>query len=168
MFTPHRMRRTRQKLSDAEVKRILTESTSGVLSVIDKDGYPYSVPLSFVYIYNKIFFHSAKEGHKIEAIENNDKASFCIIDMDDVKPEKYLTNYKSVIVFGKVKVVTDDNVKMLAIDALAEKYYPNHPIEKQNEISNFRDSFLMIELDAEHISGKQGIELVGKEESLGQ
>ncbi len=58
------MRRARQKLSDEEVKRILTENTSGVLSVIDKDGYPYSVPLSFVYIYNKIFFHSAKEGHK--------------------------------------------------------------------------------------------------------
>lgn len=166
MFTPRRMRRARQKLSDEEVKRILTENTSGVLSVIDKDGYPYSVPLSFVYIYNKIFFHSAKEGHKIEAVENNDKASFCIIDADDVKPEKFLTNYKSVIVFGKVKVVDDENVKALAIDAIAEKYYPNHPSEKQREIDNFKDSFAIIELDAEHISGKQGIELVVREQTV--
>ena len=93
------MRRFKQQLNEDEVTRILQTATSGVLSVIDEDGYPYAVPLSFVYFDGKIYFHSAKTGHKIDAVKNCDKATFCIIDKDDVQPEKYTTFYKSVIAF---------------------------------------------------------------------
>ncbi len=155
-----KMRRFKQALGQDEIERILKSNTSGVLAVIDSDGYPYSVPLSYVYSSGKIYFHSAKSGHKIEAIKNCDKATFCIIDKDDVKPDKYMTFYKSVIVFGRVEIANDSGETLSAIKELGEKYYPRHDIELQREIDVHADRFLIIRLEIEHITGKQAKELI--------
>ena len=72
---------------------------SGVLAAAGEDDYPYAVPLSYVYCDFKLYFHCAKEGHKLEAIARNPKVSFCVIDQDQVVPEKYTTYFRSVIVF---------------------------------------------------------------------
>ena len=74
------MRRKRQLLSEAETIAMLQSCTSGVLAVQGDDDYPYAVPLSFAYEDGRLFFHSAQAGHKIDAIERNDKVSFCVID----------------------------------------------------------------------------------------
>ncbi len=79
---------------------------------------------------------------------------------DDVRPEKYTTFYKSVISFGNVEIVNDNEETLSAIKELGEKYYPNHSDELQNEIEKFKTAFLIIRLDIEHITGKQAIELV--------
>ncbi len=155
-----KMRRFKQELQQNEVERILKNNTSGVLSLINSNGYPYSVPLSYVYSNGKIYFHSAKSGHKIAAIKNCNKVSFCIIDKDDVKPEKYTTFYKSVIVFGKVEIVDKKEETLSAIKELGEKYYPNHNIELQQEIDKNMDRFVIIKLEIYHITGKQSIELI--------
>ncbi|MDE7182432.1 MAG: pyridoxamine 5'-phosphate oxidase family protein [Clostridia bacterium] len=157
---PREMRRFKQQLDESEVKRILRENTSGALSLIDKDGYPYCVPLSYVYEYGAIYFHSAKSGHKIDAIRNCEKACFSIIDKDDVQPEKYTTFYKSVIAFGKVSIVENADEAMHAIKALGEKYYPEHETELNAEIDKSRNSFLIIKFQTERVTGKQAIELV--------
>ena len=78
------MRRKKQLLSEAETTEILKTCTSGVLGVTGDNGYPYTVPLSYAYKDNKLFFHFAKEGHKIDGIERNDKVTFCVIDKDEV------------------------------------------------------------------------------------
>ncbi|MDE6585470.1 MAG: pyridoxamine 5'-phosphate oxidase family protein [Clostridia bacterium] len=158
------MRRFKQQLSVEETERILKENTSGVLSVIDCNGYPYAVPLSYVYADNKIYFHSAKSGHKIDAIKNCEKATFCIIDKDDVKPEQYTTYYKSVIAFGKASIVENGEEVLTAIKALGEKYYPSHDKELNAEIEKFKSAFFIIRFDIEHVTGKQAIELVDKQE----
>ena len=155
-----KMRRFKQELQQIEINQILQKNTSGVLAVIDSDGYPYTVPLSYVYINNKIYFHSAKSGHKIDAIKNCNKAAFCIIDKDDVQPEKYTTFYKSVIAFGSIEIVQDNEEALSAIKALGEKFYPHHDTELQQEIDKSTDRFLMIRLDIEHITGKHAIELL--------
>ena len=154
-----KMRRFKQQLTQDEIQLILKLNTSGVLAVIDSDGYPYSVPLSYVYTNGKIYFHSAKSGHKIDAVKNCDKATFCIIDRDDVKPEKYTTYYKSVIVFGKVEIVEGEEA-LLAIRALGEKYYPAHDEALQAEIQKYKSAFSIISLSIEHITGKQAKELI--------
>ena len=69
MFRP--MRRFKQQLSKEECEEILNNCKSGVLAVIGDSGYPYAVPLSYVYFNDKIYFHCAKEGHKVDAIANN-------------------------------------------------------------------------------------------------
>ena len=155
-----KMRRFKQQLQQNEIERILQLNTSGVLAVIDSNGYPYSVPLSYVYSNGNIYFHSAKAGHKVDAIKNCKKATFCIIDKDDVQPEKYTTFYKSVIAFGNVEIVADSKEALFAIKELGGKYYPNHSSELQNEIEKFKTAFLIIKFKIEHITGKQAVELV--------
>ncbi len=159
-MTFQKMRRFKQELNQNEIERILQFNTSGVLALIDSNGYPYSVPISYVYSNGKIYFHSAKSGHKIDAIKNCKKATFCIIDKDDVMPEKYTTFYKSVIAFGKVEIVNDREETLSAIAELGEKYYPNHDVELRQEIDKNINRFLIIRLKIEHITGKQAIELL--------
>lgn len=113
------MRRIKQKLSAEESSLILERNTNGILAVHGDNGYPYTVPLSYVFDGNCIYFHSAKTGHKIDAVEKDPKASFCVIDKDMIVPEEYTTYFKSVIVFGKVSEITDDEEKFQAIEKLA-------------------------------------------------
>ena len=155
-----KMRRFKQELHRGEIERILQFNSSGVLALIDGNGYPYTVPLSFVYSNGIIYFHSAKTGHKIDAIKNCEKATFCIIDKDDVKPEKYTTFYKSIIAFGKVEIIEDAEEALAAIKTLGNKYYPDHDTELQKEIEKSKSAFLMIKYTIEHITGKQAIEMV--------
>ena len=85
------MRRKNQQLPRGECCRILEEATSGVLAVSGDDGYPYAVPLSFAYADGRLYFHVAKSGHKLDALRRNPKASFCIIERDEIVPAEYTT-----------------------------------------------------------------------------
>ena len=100
------MRRKRQQLSNEDSVGVLQRATSGTLALLGDNGYPYAVPISYVYSEGELYFHSALSGHKVDAIRNYDKASFCVIDKDDVKPEKYTTFFRSVIAFGKIHIMS--------------------------------------------------------------
>lgn len=153
------MRRFKQTLSKDETEEILRRNTSGVLSVLDGDGYPYAVPLSYVYTDGKIYFHSAKSGRKVDAVLHYKKASFCVIDKDEVQPEKYTTYYKSVIALGRTEIV-EGGEALDAIKALGEKYNPDHDKELNLEIEKFKNAFLIIKLEIESLTGKQAKELI--------
>ncbi len=148
------MRRPKQSLSPEECIEILKNSTSGVLAVTGDDGYPYAVPLSHVYRDGKLFFHCAKEGHKIDAIQRNEKVSFCVIAQDEVIPEKFATNYRSVIVFGRVKILTGDRERREALEWLIEKYSPGYYEQGQQEIANDWLRVCVLEVRIEHMTGK--------------
>ena len=155
------MRRSRQALSQKECEHLLNKATSGVLALSGDEGYPYALPISFVYDEGKLYFHSAKSGHKIDAIKKEPKASFCIIDQDTIVPEKYTTYFRSVIAFGKLSIIEDELEKYAAIDKLARKYAPNDTIENRcNEIQREWQPLSMLVMDIEHLSGKEAIELV--------
>jgi nitroimidazol reductase NimA-like FMN-containing flavoprotein (pyridoxamine 5'-phosphate oxidase superfamily) len=157
------MRRKRQLLSEEESVRILHQSTSGVLCVLGDDGYPYGVPISYVYHEGKLYFHSALQGHKVDAVRNCDKSTFTVISMDDVKPEKFTTYFRSVICFGRVHIITDETEKMTVLRLLAERYNPDDEAGLQLEISKGYSHLLMIQFDIEQMTGKQSIELMKKE-----
>ena len=155
------MRRSRQALSQKECEHLLNKATSGVLALSGDEGYPYALPISFVYDEGKLYFHSAKSGHKIDAIKKEPKASFCIIDQDTIVPEKYTTYFRSVIAFGKLSIIEDELEKYAAIDKLARKSAPNDTIENRcNEIQREWQPLCMLVMDIEHLSGKEAIELV--------
>ena len=157
------MRRKKQLLSNSDSISILKKCTSGVLAVSGDDDYPYTVPLSYVYDDNKIFFHAAKSGYKLDAIKNNNKVSFCVIEKDDIKPKEYTTYYRSVIVFGKARILENDDEKLKAINALALKYNPNDSEQSRNmTINREYNRLCIIELSIEHMTGKEAIELVNK------
>lgn len=155
------MRRKRQQLSTDDSISILRNGTSGVLAVAGDDGYPYAVPISYVYDDGKLFFHGAKSGHKLDAIQRNCKVSFCVTDMDRVVPEEYTTYFRSVIVFGQIRILEDEAEKRAAIKKLAVRYAPDDSADhRQEAIDREYAPLCMLELTIEHMTGKESIELV--------
>lgn len=150
------MRRKKQLLSDDETIKILEQGTSGTLALLGDGDYPYAVPVSYVYFEGKLLFHSAKTGHKIDAVEKNSKASFCVIAQDQVLPEKYTTCFRSAIVFGRIRILKDDQLKRAAIERLAEKYVSDDKEGIRREIDLEYNAFCMLELEIEHMTGKRG------------
>lgn len=157
MFYP--MRRARQALSMEECDAILRSATSGVLAVYDGE-YPYTVPLSYVWDGKTIAFHGAMSGHKLDAIRKNDHVSFCVIGQDDVRPELYSTLFKSVIVFGRARIVEDEKERLDAVIRLAQRYRPGFESDMQKEIDRDFPSTCVIEITPEHITGKQSMRLL--------
>ena len=146
-------------MSDDECIDILRNATSGTLAVLGDGGYPYAVPLSYVYIDGKLFFHSALSGHKVDAIRNYDKASFCVIAQDNVQPQKYTTYYRSVIVFGRVHIIDNEEEKLQTARLLGYRYNPGDDESLQKEMEKGFSRMLMIRFDIEHLTGKEAIEL---------
>jgi uncharacterized protein len=158
MFRP--MRRKKQLLPEAETLALLGSATSGVLALLGDDDYPYAVPLSFAHEDGKLYFHAAVKGHKLDALERSAKASFCVIAADDIVPEKFTTYFRSVIAFGKVRLVTDDDEKRHGLMLLAGKYSPDHLEQADAEIDGDWERVAVLALDIEHLTGKAAMELV--------
>lgn len=154
------MRRNGQRLTPEECGAVLERGTSGVLSLLGDGGYPYGVPMSYVFRDGIFYFHSAVAGHKLDAVRRESRASFCVIDQDQVLPEKYTTVYRSVIAFGRAEVVDGPEEKLAAVLLLADKYSPDQPAEDtRKEIDGAFARMAVLKLTAEHITGKEGIEL---------
>ena len=154
------MRRKRQQLSEEESICILQQATAGTLALLGDNGYPYALPISYVYADGKLYFHSALEGHKVDAIRNCDKASFCVIAQDDIHPKKYTTYYCSVIAFGRIHIIEDEHEKLETARLLGNRYNPNDEESLQKELEHGFARMLMIRFDIEHLTGKAAIELV--------
>lgn len=153
------MRRHRQVLSSKECIDILNKRTSGVLAVLGDNDYPYAVPLSYAYDDSKIIFHMAKSGHKLDAIKNHSKVSFCVIDQDQIVEEEYTTYFRSVIVFGKAQILEDDTQKRTAFEIFAKKYSPNDEFGRKAEIDKLFKQTIIVVINIDYMSGKEAIEL---------
>ncbi len=153
------MRRSKQLIPDEAVTEILEKGRHGVLGVSGDDNYPYTVPLSYVYHDGKIYFHCAKSGHKLDAIQRNDKVSFCVIDQDEIIPKEFTTYFRSVIVFGRARILVDDGDKHHAMQQLVRKYSPGFEREGADEIKQAWNALCVVEITPEHITGKEAVEL---------
>lgn len=153
MFRP--LRRIKQQLTKDECISVLKNEVRGVLAVLGDDDYPYSVPINFYYSEdeNKIYFHGAKEGHKIDSIKKCDKVSFCVYDKGVLIEGKKGLNYKSVIVFGRIKIL-EDREKTINICRLLANRFDFGKDYIEDEIEKFSKAVMVLELTPEHISGK--------------
>lgn len=156
MFRP--MRRSKQQLSRKRAIEILEKGKTGILAVNGDDGFPYTVAVNYVYYNEKIYIHSARDGHKIDAIRKNNKVSFCVIDSDEVFAEKLTTLYRSTVVFATARILDDKDKIIEAVTALGLKYNPDKNFI-QKEINKFYDIMYCIEITPVHITGKECIEL---------
>lgn len=154
------MRRKEQLLSQEETITILKKGSSGVLGVSGDDDYPYTVPISYVYREGKLFFHCATSGHKIDGIQRNNKISFCVIDQDEIIQKSFTTHFRSAIVFGRARILTDDHERRMAMEYLVEKYSPDYMQEGQLAIERGWEKVCLVEIDIEHMTGKAAIELI--------
>ena len=155
------MRRSRQQLAQEECESILRESTSGVLALLGDDGYPYGVPLSHAYVDGRLVFHGAQRGHKLDAMLAHPQASYTVVQQDAVVPEEFTTYYRSVIAFGRTRILEGDE-KLTALRQLADCFWPDHEAEREAEIAPRLDHMSVFVMEIDHISGKQAKELVPK------
>lgn len=153
------MRRFKQALSQGECKEILGAEPRGVLSVIGDDGYPYGVPMNFYYdeAENRIYFHCAKAGHKLDAIKGCSKVSFTTWDKGFKEGDDWAWHIKSVIVMGQAVQVDDPAIIEEKVRQLALKYYPT-PEAVEVEITQDLHRVGLITLDIEEMTGKWVVE----------
>ena len=155
------LRRKKQALSKEDCEAVLRRGASGVLALSGDDDYPYAVPLSYVCDGRKLYFHCAKAGHKLDAIARNPKASFCVVDQDQVVPKEYTTYFRSVIAFGTMRVLESEEELYAAMEKLAVKYAPADSAENRlSAIRRERTALCVLEMTIDHLSGKEAIELV--------
>lgn len=152
------MRRIRQQLSTEECVKILQNQTVGTLALAAEGEYPYAVPLNYVYYNERNYFHCALSSYKLDIIAKQNKASFCIIDKDTVVPEKYTTYFRSVIVFGKIEKVENNEEKMAALKELAYKYVSQDDEAHLKEINGAWNRTCVLSLSIDHLTGKEAIE----------
>lgn len=152
-----KMRRHKQELSAEDCIDILINEPRGVLALLGDDDYPYAIPMSHVYSDGKIYFHGAKEGHKNDAVKKYSKASYCVVDNGIKNEDEWWYTFKSVIVFGKIRILEDNNEKIEKLRLLGNKFFPT-PEDTENEIKRLFDRTEVYELTVEHISGKTTVE----------
>ena len=151
-----KLRRINQELSKEECISLLKNEVRGVLSVLGDDDYPYGLPINYWYSEdeNKIYFHGAREGHKIDAITKHDKVSFCVYDKGVQVDGKKGLDYKSVIIFGRIKPV-EDREKTIDICRKLSAQFDFGEDYIEEEIKKFAKFVLCLELTPEHICGKK-------------
>ncbi|MBF0579005.1 pyridoxamine 5'-phosphate oxidase family protein [Erysipelotrichaceae bacterium RD49] len=146
------MRRFKQKLSDEKCLELLKTQPRGVLSMNGLNGYPYGIPMNFYYEDGHLYFHCAKQGCKLESIEQDNKVSFNVIDQGVQIEGKRGLDFNSVIVFGKIRIMEDRAKAEEMCRKFGLKYFDEEQINRDMERSFGRVNLL--DLEIEHMSGK--------------
>ena len=149
------MRRFKQQISDTECVQILKEQPRGVLSMLGDDDYPYGIPLDHWYCEEngKLYFHCAKTGHKLDAIRRHDKVSYCVMDEGFRRDGEWALNIKSVVIFGRMRIVEDEEKKREICANLVRKFTDDEAY-LQKELASAFGRVNCLELAIEHMTGK--------------
>ena len=149
------MRRFKQQISEEACIRLLKDQPRGILSMIGDDGYPYGIPLDHWYSEedHKLYFHCAKVGHKIDAIAACDKVSYCVMDEGFRREGEWALNINSVVVFGRMRIVEDEEKKRGICTSLVGKFTDDQ-VYLQRELQNAFPRVNCLELTIEHMTGK--------------
>ena len=148
-----KIRRTDRAIPDSDAKEILQAGEYGVLSTVSEDGQPYGVPVSYSYVGDVIYFHCVPDGHKLENLSGNNRASFCVVGKTQVLPDKFATNYESVIVFGQAFEVTDAE-KQTGLVKILKKYSPGFIDKGLRYIEGDGDKARVYKIVIESMTGK--------------
>lgn len=151
-----RMRRIKQELPLEEAKKLLMKNKRGVLSFNGEDGYPYSIPINYLYDAeeNKLYFHGSKVGYKVDCIKNNKKSCFVTYGDEELSDNGWSYYLKSVVVFGKIEIVEDRELAAKKLIELASRYYPSLG-EIDAAMERSFDNVLVYSLNIEHMTCKK-------------
>lgn len=155
MFRP--LRRKKRAITDKQARELLADCKRGVFAVNGDDGYPYAIPVNYFFDteHDKIYFHGAKAGHKVDALKRNDKVCFTVYGNDWYKDDDWAPYVQSTVVFGRCRLVNDDPAFVEdTIRQLALKYYPSAE-EAEEEIKQSIGGVQLYEIAVEHLCGKQ-------------
>lgn len=154
MFRP--IRRKKRELSLEATEQLLRKARIGVLAVNGENGYPYAVPVNFLFVpeEQKIYFHGARAGQKYEAISACDKVCFTVYGEEVVRQEAWAPFVQSAVVFGSCRKMEMGPEALGKLKALAMKYYPEEALA-QREIEKDGMAVQMFEMTVQHLCGKE-------------
>ena len=150
------MRRKDKAMQDGDIIGLLQKGEYGVLATVDGSGQPYGVPLNYVLLNNRIYFHCAMEGQKLDNLAENPKVSFCVVGRTNVLPAEFSTEFESVIVFGCASEISGEE-RYRALNGLIEKYSPEFISEGSAYIEKFDSRTCVVRIEIERLSGKAKI-----------
>lgn len=148
------MRRKDRALAQSEIVQILIDNAYGILSTVGEDGYPYGVPISYIYMNGVLYVHGARKGHKFDNISFSDKVSFAVVGNTKILPDKFSTNFESVIAFGKAVEVFDEE-KLLALSEFINKYSSDFIEQGKEYIEQASKATRVVKIEIEHLMGKR-------------
>ena len=154
IYDNSRVRRQDRLLDEARAREILATAEYGVLSMVDLDGNPYGIPVNFVCEDDCAYIHCATEGKKLDILKSNEDISFCVVGKVNLLPDKFTTEYESLVLTGCATIITSDEERMHALELLLEKLSPEHKAigMKYAKKSFYRTD--IIRLDFTAFSGK--------------
>lgn len=150
------MKKKNRETSRDVIDHVLEKCDYGVLATVGEDGYPYSLPLSYVYVNGAIYFHSGKKGHKLDNIIYNSKVSFNVVTDTDVIEDKFTTSFNSVVIFGEAELAFDDE-KDMALLEIIKKYSKEYIEEGKAYIERAKDACSVVKINITHVTGKSKI-----------
>lgn len=154
MFRP--IRKKKNQISDEAAKELLRTSRRGVFAVNGDDGYPYAIPINFLYDEDaqKIYFHGSRTGHKVDSLRACDKVCFTVYGNETIKDEPWAPYMQSVVVFGRCRLLESGEESLALVKRFAMKYYPDESLV-DIEIAEGGKAVQMYEITIEHYSGKE-------------
>lgn len=153
------MRRKKQDLSREDCIEILERGRSGVFALCGHE-YPYALPMTYIYSGGKIYFHSSREGYKIDLLKKHPKISFCVIDKDLLVPEEFTSYYRSVILFGEARLLEEKEEIIRTITLFSDHFSPGEKHRRDAVIQKEFGNLQMVEVRIDHMSGKAALELL--------
>lgn len=150
------IRKKKNALDITSTKKLLQQSRRGVLAMNGDDGYPYAIPVNYLYDEDnkKIYFHGARAGHKVDVLKACDKVCFTVYGNEMIKEESWAPYMQSVVVFGRCHLLETNEKTMTVLKKFAMKYYPNEKMVDE-EILRAGKAAQLFEIEIEHLSGKE-------------
>lgn len=152
MFAP--VRRKDRLLNEDKARILLEKGEYGVLSMHGANGYGYGIPINYVQEEDHLYFHGAPEGFKLDSLALDNRVSFCVVGATQVVPRQFSTAYESIVVFGRIVSVSDEQERIHALRLLSAKYSPEYPEQAEKYIKVSLHRTHILRLDIEHLSGK--------------
>ena len=150
------MRRKKNEIDIKKAEALLQDGRRGVLAVNGDDGYPYAIPVNYFYDRDnqKIYFHGARAGHKVDALQACDKVCFTVYGNETIKEESWAPFMQSTVVFGRCHLLEAGEKATAILKRFAMKYYPNEQMVDE-EIAKLGKAVQVFEIEIEHLSGKE-------------
>lgn len=154
MFRP--MRRPKNAIPDEQAKKLLREEKRGVIAMNGDDGYPFAIPVDYFYdeTAGKIYFHGAKSGYKVDALRRCDKVCFTVYGGETIREEAWAPYLRSVVVFGRCRLLEQSPETMALLKRFAMKYYPEERLADE-EIRQDGTAAQLFEIEIHYLSGKE-------------
>ena len=148
------MFKANRQLPIEETKALFEKGHHGILSVNGDDGYPYAVPVNYVYLNDKIYIHSAKYGYKIDALNQDNKVCFTAILNSEILPSHFTAAFESVVAFGKVTFLEDGDEKRTALTTFIDRFSPDFKENGMKFLEGAYAKTAVLRIDVDSITGK--------------